>query len=334
MSPVHRRKGFTLIELLVVIAIIAILIALLLPAVQQAREAARRSQCKNNLKQIGLAMHNYHDTFGMFPYGHLYMGGFDGSLTDNNGGSAFGWGWSLLPYLDQGPLFKKFNASRQAADKTLVSGYSNFLLCQTIIPIISCPSDDKPERHNDGALKQSATSSYQGSSGSFNGYATAGPGGNPNRNRHNGVFKRDNAGSPTRLRDIKDGSTNTFAVAETKWAMHNNFTDRSRWYAGQDTAGIGANGATNALLVDGRWAMNWTQAQGNPQPDRTAGSEHVGGAQFLLCDGSVRFVSQNIWHTSFAWNGSNLYSKNNGGAGYGLYQRLFSMNDGLVIGQF
>ena len=98
-----RRGGFTLIELLVVIAIIAVLIALLLPAVQQAREAARRTQCKNNLKQIGLALHNYESTFGRLP-----PGTFGGMGTCNDDGLA--WSFSILPYLDQAPLYNQIDA--------------------------------------------------------------------------------------------------------------------------------------------------------------------------------------------------------------------------------
>src|SRR5205809_3058776 len=97
----NSHRGFTLIELLVVIAIIAVLIALLLPAVQQARESARRSQCSNNLKQLCLAVHNYHDTYKVFPIGHQYIGIWDGDPTNAEGGTGFGWGTSILPYIDQ-----------------------------------------------------------------------------------------------------------------------------------------------------------------------------------------------------------------------------------------
>src|SRR6266542_1460478 len=114
-AHVSRRSplGFTLIELLVVIAIIAILIALLLPAVQQAREAARRTQCRNVLKQFGLALHNYHDTFRAFPPGHLHRGLFDGvadtANAAGNGGTGFDWTTMMLPYMDQAPLYNQFN---------------------------------------------------------------------------------------------------------------------------------------------------------------------------------------------------------------------------------
>ena len=113
MKVLNRRAhGFTLIELLVVIAIIAILIALLLPAVQQAREAARRTQCKNNLKQVGLALHNYHDVHKMFP-----MGAFS-AIDDDNGcdDDGYGWGVMLLPYIDQAPLYQKLPMTATAAN--------------------------------------------------------------------------------------------------------------------------------------------------------------------------------------------------------------------------
>src|SRR5262245_54986464 len=102
----RARHGFTLIELLVVIAIIALLIALLLPAVQQAREAARRTQCKNNLKQIGLALHNYHDAHLVFPSGWI---GVENGVHDVEGGSGFGWGTMLLPMIENGGTFSQFN---------------------------------------------------------------------------------------------------------------------------------------------------------------------------------------------------------------------------------
>src|SRR5579871_6256397 len=106
----HRQRGFTLIELLVVIAVIAVLVALLLPAVQQAREAARRSQCKNNLKQIGLALQNYHDTSNIFPLGYCARLPYVDGATD----TTPGWGWPtyILPQLEQGPLYNQINWSQ------------------------------------------------------------------------------------------------------------------------------------------------------------------------------------------------------------------------------
>ncbi|MEZ6132138.1 MAG: DUF1559 domain-containing protein [Planctomycetaceae bacterium] len=324
-----RKRGFTLIELLVVIAIIAILIALLLPAVQQAREAARRTQCKNNLKQFGLACHNYHDVFNRFPIGHQYVGGFDGDMTDSDGGPGWGWGWALLPYLDQAPLFNQFDQGFQAAENR--NGINNQNLCQTILPAISCPSDVKPPQANDGHIAMSATSSYQGCSGAYDGYQGNNVGVAGNDLRYNGVFRRTNNGQ-IGIRDITDGTTNTVMIAETRWDN----PARSRFYAASDnTTFMGASGATNSLMVQGQWQMNWLATQGNPQPNRTAGSRHEGGAQFLLADGSVRFISENIQHTAHVWsNNANAYDLPNAGAGYGIYQRLFSIGDNYVIGEF
>src|SRR6186713_2532511 len=131
------RRAFTLIELLVVIAIIAILIALLLPAVQQAREAARRTQCKNNLKQISLALHNYHDVFNTFPPGQVYCQAGPTVCNANRPTWSFGWTWTtfLLPYIDQAPLFNKFDTSRNLYDPVNVD------LIKTSNPAYQCPSD-------------------------------------------------------------------------------------------------------------------------------------------------------------------------------------------------
>ena len=129
-SSCRKKKGFTLIELLVVIAIIAVLIALLLPAVQQAREAARRTQCKNNLKQIGLAMHNYENTYGQFPMCGNWYGDSNGNLVNGTG-----WGQAILPFLDQGNIYNAFDNTQ-----AIWSGTNNLNLIATTIPVFVCPS--------------------------------------------------------------------------------------------------------------------------------------------------------------------------------------------------
>lgn len=339
MRTTFHRPAFTLVELLVVIAIIGILVGLLLPAVQAAREAARRMQCSNNLKQLGLALHNYADVHKKFPIGHQFRGHFDGDLVNNAGGSAFGWGWTLLPYIEQGNLFNRFNPSlvlmyqapggTAAADADLTDNGS---LATTPLQVFSCPSDTKPPQFTDGAIPNSATSSYQGASGSYDGYATVATTASPNTLRHNGFFQVDARGNYS-FRDLVDGTSNTVAIVETKWNMDNNRRNRSRIYGSSDQV-THAIGAVNASLVNGQWPMNWTQPEGNGQPHRTMGSEHTGGAQAVFADGSVHFISENIFHTATAWvNNANAYDAPNGGANYGTYQRLFSVADGLVISE-
>src|SRR6056297_544562 len=127
----RRRAGFTLIELLVVIAIIAILVALLLPAVQQAREAARRSSCKNNLKQLGLALHNYHDTHGMFPIN--WGTGYDGT-TNPTSSVQFSWMTYILPYIEESALYDTINFNEALDDP------NNNAAASTVIDTYLCPS--------------------------------------------------------------------------------------------------------------------------------------------------------------------------------------------------
>src|SRR5260370_14592072 len=131
----RRRGGFTLIELLVVIAIIAILIALLLPAVQKVREAAARVSCTNNLKQIGLALHSYHDTNGYFPPGYLDGNTDPNSTPDNDVGPGWGWAPFLLPYLEQGNVYNQINF------KVGVGVGSTTAISQLPLKIFQCPSD-------------------------------------------------------------------------------------------------------------------------------------------------------------------------------------------------
>ena len=325
-----RSRGFTLVELLVVIAIIGILVSLLLPAVQSAREAARRMQCSNNLKQIGLALHNYHDIHDAFPFGQLYRGDHDGSSTNSRGGSAFGWAWSLLPFIEQQNVFDRFDGRFPITDS---KNSNNLKLAATPLKIYSCPSDTKPDAWNDGRVRPSATSSYQGAGTSYNGWANFPPHRSPNQVRYNGLFDRDNRGGPIGISDIQDGTSNTFAVAETKWAMDRNRRNRSRIYGATDRLD-GASGASNALMINGQWQMNWTFLEGNRQPHRTAGSNHPGGAQFLFCDGSVHFIAETIQHTATPWQSRNPYDANGQGANYGLYQRLFSIADNLPVSGF
>ncbi len=331
-------RGFTLIELLVVIAIIAILIALLLPAVQQAREAARRTQCKNNLKQIALAIHNYHDVYNCFPIGHQYHG-VVGNGTANNGNNRNpGWAWSaaILPFIDQAP---QYNMIVFEHNVRCVDSPNNEVILLSY-PSQKCPSDVINETINinvGGTSYPWATTSYAACGGSFHGSSTS-----TNGPRSNGIFHRQRAQIPIRrMRDVTDGTSNTFLICEAAGKNNNN---RKRWYAAFN--GTGRSGNTSRVITEGYMQMNPPSTSANAEKNRAAGSLHVGGAQFALADGSVRFVSENIQHTGRGirnalggpnrWNQirNDPYDSANGGAGFGLYQRLYAMEDGLVMGEF
>src|SRR6056297_301806 len=269
------RSAFTLIELLVVIGILGILVGLLLSAVQRAREAARRLSCSNNLKNIGLALHGYHQSHRSFPYGHQMRGGLDGDLQNEFGGNGFGWSWSLLPYLEQEGLFEQFDSRYCIGFDDESIGVRNRSLASTPLSIFSCPSDPKPPKAVFVAI-EGATTSYQAASGSYNGYCAASGRDRCGMNRHwNGVFGRNNRGEPWGFRDIFDGTSQTIAFAETRWGMSNAGETVSRMYGGSHHREY-TKYASDVLMVSGRWRMNWTQREGNPEHDRTASSAHGG----------------------------------------------------------
>jgi len=333
-SPKTKRRsiGFTLIELLVVIAIVAILIALLLPAVQQARETARRVQCRNNLKQIGLAMHNYHDSHNTFPVGHYAIGHFDGTVNDNVGGTGFAWSYSILPYLEQSGIYSKFNPGFPISNSAFPESIQNANNAGNTIPTALCPSDTKPTTAATGAtnlsgsINRHGTTSYKAACSSFNQI------GSRISTRSNGMFDRDAAHTPRRMRDITDGTTNTVLVGEQD---DRNYTG-ARLYGAVTPATGWCNSESRRFLIYGEFGINATAFPADPAngPARTASSRHTGGAQFCMADGSVRFISQNIQHTGRTWNVADPYDSANGGIGYGIYQRLYSIDDGLVIGEF
>ena len=199
--PKRAKKGFTLIELLVVIAIIAILIALLLPAVQQAREAARRSQCKNNLKQIGLSLMNYHDVHKTLPPGVTVSHGVG---TSNH----FSWTTQILPFFDQAPLFKKLNTKSDFTGTASTPAVPlNATLCATILTATRCPSDSGPDQDDSGGVANMGLANYVGN------YGVGLPSFNVNPRSVQGIMGPN---TKVRIRDCKDGMSNVILAAERR----------------------------------------------------------------------------------------------------------------------
>jgi len=292
-SARSRWSGFTLIELLVVIAIIAILIALLLPAVQQAREAARRSQCKNNLKQIGLALHNYHETYGVLPLSSPRCP----DLGPPNGNMRWGWAPMLLPYLDQSSIFNKFNFNIAAWQG------DNIQYLKMKHPMYLCPSDPLGQELReeelfaapDWVISQADYSAVIGDYQNSSGIGTTPVFGNVACFQQvRGMIGR--WGWSARFRDVPDGLSNTFCLGETIGAL----SIVQNW--GVQNFGTTAHpiNNSNAILA----ASPPTQA--NPQWDDSIGfrSFHTGGCHFLMGDGSIRFVSENIAGPTYRAMGS------------------------------
>jgi prepilin-type N-terminal cleavage/methylation domain-containing protein len=217
------RRGFTLIELVVVIAIIAVLIALLLPAVQQAREAARRSSCKSHLKQIGLALHNYHDTNGKFPPGNVASW----NTTDSK---FYGYGWTwhskILPQVDQANLCKSVQ-NRMGNDGGINSDTEMRLANRdTVIPVFQCPSQPGGDLGYGGQLDRQP-SNYNGNVGANTFNTNECTGANPVCIRGNGIFFIN---SSVAFRDITDGASSTMLVMEVQTKLSSSMPGGDRSY--------------------------------------------------------------------------------------------------------
>lgn len=334
----RKKRGFTLIELLVVIAIIAILIALLLPAVQQAREAARRTQCKNNLKQLGIALHNYHDVYKQFsPTIFRTVGGLGPTWSNSSRGSYL---VRLLPFIDQAPIFNALDFSLEGP----AWGVTNFegqvdsngkLYRHLLLPALQCPSGTSPAIDGHSARTNYALSmgnqsmpAHGTSWGRCNlfpgnnfGTGAAGHGNTANPSQVSGFVSRLNWAA--KFRDLTDGSSNVIAGGEIRPQCGDH--TRNGWYHFNSmwvatTAPI--NYPVKCVREDPGWNQgadpnagrgpcnhwqNWQTSQGFK-------SRHTGGAQFILGDGSVRFISENI--------------------DYMTYQRLGDRRDGEPIEAF
>lgn len=346
------RTAFTLIELLVVIAIIAVLIALLLPAVQQAREAARRTQCKNNLKQIGLALHNYHDMANAFPPGYIY--------NPNTGAPWLGWSWQtmLLPQFDQAPLYNQMSSAVSPSMNSGMPSTISWTATQTTMAALRCPSDvgsevvptiDIPGPNtaaNTPGTRVAAVNNY----GRSNYFGVVGFNGTNSTSAvtsglaagttvTTSVF-RGSFGENSRmgLRDMTDGSSNVVVVGERYTPSLNPTTATENGIGHGIWAGAGSRGGTGGTvfgqaLVLGDVAGLATVRNAAPAATAVAyglnannggvaprgptsgfGSMHTGGGHFLMGDGAVRFLSDNV----------DLV----------LYRNLGTVNDGNTIGEF
>ncbi len=279
----HRGPpGFTLVELLVVIAVISILIALLLPAVQAAREAARRSSCSNNLKQIGLALHNYEGQYGSFPSGaHLHQ------LSTKSGIS---WRVMLLPFIEQQTLYAEINPQRDGGAENWAG--RNFVVDSYLCPSTSPPSSNPLAMHN---------SNYAGVMGA----KVLHPRINVGAEQSCGEVYGDGVlfpNSRTRLAKITDGTSKTLAVGERAYIFRDWMTG-SFWF-GDPIAMLCTGAAKNIkypINADHEVYGYHTGDKSVPENQRTMplndlpfASEHTGGAQFTMCDGSVHFFQESM----------------------------------------
>jgi prepilin-type N-terminal cleavage/methylation domain-containing protein/prepilin-type processing-associated H-X9-DG protein len=281
----HRRHAFTLIELLVVIAIIAVLIGLLLPAVQKVREAASRLKCTNNLKQIALATHGYHDAYRVFPYATI-------DKQPNEATSSWVSGLILiLPFLEQDAVAKRWDITKPRNDASTEAtlGYSNATLQQRLIPTYVCPSMTPPPG-SVGGIEQRGWCSYIFSSGTPD--VTMHPYG-PTDFAFDGVIlpqKRDVAvNRPVSMNAVTDGTSNTFLVGETD-------------FKGTGTVTTAPGGVWAYGYIGYNWGSTYHKLNAHNHLAPVFGafrSEHLGGANFAFVDGSIRFVRESVARAAY-----------------------------------
>lgn len=296
-------KGFTLIELLVVIAIIAILVALLLPAVQQAREAARRTACKNKLKQLGLALHNYHDTHSVFPPGGIARGAANcTSGADDNG---FSWTVMILPFMEESARYDNFNPDlpvrsyRTHAVGSVAAIAHNDTEWARPNDQYRCPSDP-------GARSGINGINYLGVQGGGE-YADFGKHSNSNSTDRNVIY--DNGvlfmNSNISMASIIDGTSNVFLVGESKYPITIDGSRNATTIGWASSLNLASNSCHPSVMAaawrqinydnrSGSSRYGWTSRDARDISSTTFSSFHTGGCQMVMADGSVHFVNENM----------------------------------------
>ncbi|MCA9049043.1 MAG: DUF1559 domain-containing protein, partial [Planctomycetaceae bacterium] len=321
------------------------LIALLLPAVQQAREAARRTQCKNNLKQLGLAIHNYHDTYNVFPMGDAAQYDTAGNIITNL--ESWGWQVAVLPNMDQAPLFNTLNVNTKTLNQVLAANAANTAALNTLMPGLAafqCPSDTTGPNLKAGMDRNNFNNGLAGITGwnppTSNYIACTGiddvrvPDDQSDR-LPRGMFYHN---SRLSFRDITDGASNTIFVGE-----RDKDGGAGSWIGNRNPAGGGPHGAD--YVLGHAWARINDPITGTTGYRRTGfSSKHEGGAQFLMGDGAVRFLSENIHHDLQQNPNTRLVPRTGNTAVYngdfvnfsiiGVYQRLALRDDDIPVGEF
>ncbi|MDX2036103.1 MAG: DUF1559 domain-containing protein [Isosphaeraceae bacterium] len=347
-------RGFTLIELLVVIAIIAVLIALLLPAVQAAREAARRAQCINNLKQMGLAMQNYHDVNGSFPMGDNFGLRPNGSWVRQHAGPFL----AMTQFYEQGNIYNSFNFNVfiYIAENSTVNGFGvNMLWCPSDGDIVGKRYQGSPGDGWDDSPIPMTFTSYCVNYGVL--YYHAGRGGVPQNlvDQNTGPFmhigrppvpgRSEPAGRVVGIAQITDGTSNTILVGEKSYTKAAQMPGVNWWDPNWWTTGLLGDGAYAAIFPPNYFKTPAAAAalpryfpEGNNFTG-TASSQHPGGANFAFADGSVRFIKDtvNSWNplqVQYPGNRNSPYIGLAPGGGLpqqGVYQSLHTRAGGEVI---
>jgi prepilin-type N-terminal cleavage/methylation domain-containing protein/prepilin-type processing-associated H-X9-DG protein len=342
MRRQRGNRGFTLVELLVVIAIIGILVGLLLPAVQAAREAARRMQCSNNLKQLGLSLHNYESANKKFPIG--MVDNFDVEPNPRYADGGWSWASAILPYIEQGSLYASLNfnyAPYGTVNTVSDPAGRNNVASAALIASFRCPSDTAPPTRainatSPGGSNTVAITSYVGCIGPFDGARCAVANGRMVPDRRNigllVVNQSRNFGS------ISDGTSNVVALGEVAyWPLVNGDGSDRQFILGSVITSGAVNCRNGGANANGAWLhLRATRKKLNGPViggDKHAAfhSRHTGGSQFTFGDGSVHFISENIEHTNTNYTTDANGNPLNLNGPYGLYQRLGGINDGQVL---